>query len=161
MQYLTALRDQIESHLDGKISSDATVGTFWSSDIIEFENYVAENQRRVGKHPHVYVTCPNFTQNSRRGIGTAAQDSVTVWVWVVYRDSRSEERLQTQADEISVLTRAYLSEKQFGLDFTNDNTIENWNVTVETETDDTIIYSVVGELDLEVDNAKLINTYES
>jgi hypothetical protein len=160
--YFSDIRSQLQAELEDKIGSDHFVEEFWSDEIVDVAEEISDNYgNQVSTNPLILCTVPNSTQSARRSLPTDTEDQIEILCWIVYEDSYDENRKLERAEKAVLLTQAYLSRVKFGTSFTQQRHIDSWDKTIEFENDEWVIYSLSGNLDVEVDLQKVIDNYES
>jgi len=160
-EYETQLRDDIVSHLTTKMGSDHFIEAFWSDDILEATGFLGDRRQQMSKNPYILVTIPTIDVEQTLAAPTDVIDNVEVLLWIGSRNAHEENWQTEEASRAMLLAMAYLSRTRFGLNFTSNETIRDWDRTIEYEDDEHVIYSLRGTLPLDVDLQSVIDNYEN
>jgi hypothetical protein len=160
-EYETQLREDIVSYLREKMGSDHFIEAFWSDDILEATAFLGDRRQQMSKNPYILVTIPTVDVEQTLAAQTDVIDNVEILLWIASRNTHDEKWQTEEASRAVLLAMSYLSRTRFGLDFTSDETIRNWNRTIEYEDDEHVIYSLRGTLNVDVDLQSVINNYEN
>lgn len=99
-QIITDIQNQTVDHIQSGLTDDngsqhAKVELIHTEDEFEIADFVAENQRKIGRVPHAFVFVGNMTFQDQDTTHRLQQVDVPVRVFVAVRDSsQNNERVQ-------------------------------------------------------------------
>lgn len=148
-------------YLDLKLGNNFHVEEFYSDDPFEAAAELRDNYSRLSNYTYILLAVPSSVQQTFRGGQDQPQDRVRVALFVAANDNRDRNRAVDRVEEGVILSQAYLTNRKWRVSFSHEGHIEGWDKNIELEDDEGVIYSLTGNLDLELDLAEVITQYES
>lgn len=148
-------------HLEQNLGNNYQVQEFYSDDSFEAAAELRDNYSRLSSYTHILVAVPTATQQNFRTGQDQPQDRVRVALFIAANDNRDRTRAVNRVEEGMLLSQAYLTDRKWSVSFSHRGFIQSWNKNIELEDDEGVIYSLTGDLNLELDLAEVITQYES
>lgn len=130
---------------------------------IRLGQYVADNERRIGRIPHAFVFAGNVTFNTSDTTNQFLTVDIPIRVFVATRDaSMNDQDIQhKKASKWSIYTAAAMAGKRVRMTATNDVYLDDPNVEVITNTERSSIWEVRVTVNPNIDTELILQEIEN
>lgn len=162
------LQDQVVSLIEQGVTDSSgdqhmNVEMLYNEDELELADYIAENERRIGRIPHAFVFAgsADFQDNDSSGLMTIFQ--VPVRIFVAVRDqARQNQKVQHRlGSKWCMYVAAALAGEDVRMTGTNTAYIQNLNVEAIANTERSAVWEVRTTLQINIDTELILQELDS